>query len=201
MARTRTKKTKTKAKGTGFKMNASRPFNFSNMFAALENAGVRVSKTQKRKAIQAAAAAPTRASTRTRNPVSRFTSAAVSRTAPASRVVKRISMKRPATKANKAKANGNVNMAVAVAPVSKAPHVLKAKQLGHIMHSYEGKPEKAETYAHFKRLHDLYKSKKNVYGFTPETEIQDLVRTLKQQDELAQSEVNELAALFGSTGL
>jgi hypothetical protein len=180
-------------------MNASRPFNFSNMFAALENAGVRVSKTQKRKAMQAIAK-PIERTRRATKPVLRFNSA-ISRTAPASRVVKRISMKRTATKTNKANANGNVNMAVAVAPVSKAPRVLKAKQLGHIMHSYEEKPEKAETYAHFKRLHDLYHSKKNVYGFTGETDIQELIHTLKQQDELVQSEVDELAALFGSTGL
>jgi hypothetical protein len=69
------------------------------------------------------------------------------------------------------------------------------------MRSYEGKPEKANTYAHFKHLHELYDAKKNVYGFTPETNIQEVVRVLKQQDELAQSEVDELAALFGSTGI
>jgi hypothetical protein len=91
--------------------------------------------------------------------------------------------------------------APAAATKTKGPRVLRVKQLTHIMHSYEGKPEKANTYAHFKHLHELYDAKKNVYGFTPETDIQELVRVLKQQDELAQSEVDELAALFGSTGL
>jgi hypothetical protein len=92
-------------------------------------------------------------------------------------------------------------MAAVAATKTKGPRVLKAKQLAHIMHSYEGKPEKAETYAHFKRLNELYHSKKNVYGFTGETDIQDLIRTLKQQEEIAQTEVDELAALFGSTGI
>jgi len=170
---------------------SSNAFNFSSMLNALEKAGVSMTQKQKSKAMVAA----TRASTRARAQTKFFT-------APRPVVSKRTSTKRAVSKSKKA--NGNVSMNVAPAAAAtktKGPRVLRVKQLPHIMHSYEGKPEKANTYAHFKHLHELYDAKKNVYGFTPETNIQEVVRVLKQQDELAQSEVDELAALFGSTGL
>ena len=193
MARTQKKASKAPKE---VKVNHSRIFNFSSMMNALTKVGVHMTQKQKAKVIAEA----TRASTRARAQTKFFTAPViVAKTKRTATKTKRVASK--SKRVVSKNANGNVNMAVAVAPVSKAPRVLKAKQLPHIMRSYEGKPEMAETYAHFKRLHDLYESKKNVYGFTGETDIQELIRTLKQQEELAQSEVDELAALFGSTGL
>ena len=193
MARTQKKASKAPKE---VKVNHSRIFNFSSMMNALTKVGVPITKAQKAKVIAEATRASTRARTQAKFYSPPVIVAKTKRTA--TKTKRAVSKSKRIVSKN---ANENVNMAVAAAPVSKAPRILRARQLHHIMKSYEGKPEKANTYAHFKRLHDLYESKKNVYGFTGETDIQDLIRTLKQQDELAQSEVDDLAALFGSTGL
>lgn len=178
-------RTQKKSQKKSIQINTSRPFNFASMMNALENVGIKLTKVQKVKIQQEA----TRHSTRSKKAVSRYT--------PAKTVSNLPVTKRTPNKTKKITTTPMSNIKTSV----PKKRVLRAKQLSHIMRSYEGKPEKANTYSHFKRLHDLYESKKNVYGFTDETEIDEIIRAFKEQDELAQSEVDELAKLFGSTGI
>jgi hypothetical protein len=222
MARTRTKKTNTQKKtgvkilhSTWAKKSQKNSFDVGDMFNALKNIGVRVTKTQRRKVEEEIARRP--ASTRTRTQTKFFTAPVVSRPV----VSKRASTKRAVSKSTKANANpnGNVNMAAA-ATKTKGQRLLRAKQLPHVMKSYEGKEGMESTYAHFQGLYQFYLDNQTKYS--PETDIKILEHDMKQQHPAkpvavqlnrgsapvlvqpvapSDAEVDELAALFGSTGI
>jgi hypothetical protein len=212
MAYKRRKTTTQKKKKTGVKIlqntwakkSQKNSFDLRNMFKTLP-------KTQKRKVINQIASR--QLSTRIRTKPNYYSSSKPS-----------THTRRASSKLKKANANPNANVNMAAAPVAaatktKGPRVLKAKQLPHIMHSYEGKPEKASTYAHFKHLHEFYLANQTKYS--PETDIKIIEHDMKQQPAepvavqlnrasapvLVQpvapsdAEVDELTALFGSTGI
>lgn len=179
MARTQKKSVVKASKKQSVFYEPTKGFNMQNMFAALNNVGIKVTKAQKEKIKREVV----RTSTRSRQPVARFIPAVTVRQT-------KSQTKRNTTK----KVNMNVNMTPKV-------KVIRVKQIPYIMKSYQGKPEKEGIYTHFKGLYDMYESKKDIYGFTPETDVKDMIRTLEQQQEIVPEEVDELAKLFGSTSI
>ena len=219
--KTTTQKKKTGAtvvRSSWAKKRQNDPFRFGDMFNALKNVGVRVTKTQRKRVMQAIEPRPL--STRIRTKPTLFSSSA---SIPV--VSKRTSTKRAVSKSKKANANANanVNMAAAPAPATtktKGQRLLRAKQLPHVMKSYEGKKGMESMYAHFQGLYQFYLANQTKYS--PETDIKIIEHDMKQQQpaepvavqlnrgsapimvqpqEPSDAEVEKLTALFGSTGI
>jgi hypothetical protein len=167
-------------------------FNMSNLLGALGNINKsRLTKKQKKNIenIQMAS----RRSARMSRPVSRYV--------PAVSTSKRVTKKKNTKKNETVPVSRVMNVIIeeprAVVEVkTQKPQTIRAKQLGPIMRTYEGKAGKENKYAYFKSIKNMYNTRKNNYGFGPETNIKNI---LKAMEAPPTNNLNNLAALLGET--
>lgn len=167
-------------------------FNMSNLLDALKNNNnSRLTKKQKKNIenIQMAS----RRSARTFRPVSRYVPAVTT----SRRVTKKKNTKRNEIVPVSRVMNVIIEEPRAVVEVkTRKPQTIRAKQLGPIMRTYEGKNDKRNKYAYFKSIKNIYNARKNNYGFGPETNIQNILKAMEAQPT---NNLNNLAALLGET--
>lgn len=93
----------------------------------------------------------------------------------------------------------NANLGLATENIEKMKK-RKVSAIPFIMKEYQKSPEKQQKAILLQKLAQLYETKKDLHGFSPNTTLYEIYLKLKQADP-QNAQVDELTALFQTTGI